>query len=265
MILLLVLKIFMQTKISTNNKCKRMKRSSFIKIGALSVLCCILSSACSSGSKSNQSTASSEESAMPEESVKEEYIPEGWESIWNHIDFKAETEDSKTLCFKITSPSTCMVTYQDLANNADYVFGTVTIPAHVKWKGEVFAVTGINDHSFVGCKNLGKIILPETIKDIGYRPFQGCNSLVSVKLPNSLTEIGDWLFDSCELLESVNIPNSVTSIGKEAFYKCRSLASIELPKNLTKLGNGAFSSCSGLTSITIPNSVTSIGKGAFQN
>lgn len=197
-----------------------MKRSSFIKIGALSVLCCILSSACSSGSKSNQSTASSEESAMPEEPVKVEYIPEGWESIWDHIDFKAETEDSKTLCFKITSPSTCEVTYHDITNNEDYAFGTVTIPAHVNWKGEVLAVTGIHDFSFQNCKNLGKIILPETIERIGISVFNGCKSLVSVELPNSLIVIEDNVFYGCELLESVNIPNSVTSIGQDAFLNC---------------------------------------------
>lgn len=249
-----------------------MKRSSFIKIGALSVLCCILSSACSSGSKSNQSTASSEESAMPEESVKVEYIPEGWESIWNHIDFYADTEEGKTLCFKMTSPSTCMVTYQDKDNNESYAFGTVTIPTHVKWKGEVFAVTGIGDNSFKSCRSLGKIILPETIERIGKSAFGGCDGLssISVKEGNPNYDSRDECNAIIEtktntlILGSTNskIPYGITCIGDNAFSG-KGLTSIKIPDSVTCIGNYAFSGCSGLTSIEIPNSVTSIGYNAF--
>ncbi len=200
---------------------------------------------------------------MPEESVKVEYIPEGWESIWNHIDFYADTEEGKTLCFKMTSPYTCDVTYKDADNNADYAFGTVTIPTHVKWQGEVFAVTGIGMGAFKDCKSLGKIVLPETIEKIGMGAFFNCAYLPSIILPESVKEIGQAAFRDCKMLKSINLPNGLTLLNGLTFYGCRSLESIELPNSLSSISLRVFEGCESLASVKIPKGLTKIGEASF--
>ncbi|MCQ2572424.1 MAG: leucine-rich repeat protein [Treponema sp.] len=86
-----------------------------------------------------------------------------------------------------------------------------------------------------------------------------------VIIPDSVTEIGADAFRGSTSLSSVTIPNAVTKIGRTAFYGCTSLSSITIPDSVTEIGNFAFSSCTSLASITIPDSVTEIGEGVFQN
>ncbi|MBO7168436.1 MAG: leucine-rich repeat domain-containing protein, partial [Bacteroidaceae bacterium] len=107
------------------------------------------------------------------------------------------------------------------------------------------------------------LIIPNSVKSIGYAAFDGCKGLTSVNIPNSVTSIGGFAFSGCSGLTSVTIPNSVTSIGSCAFDGCSGLTSVNIPNSVTSIGSYAFSYCSGLTSVTIPNSVKSIGVGAF--
>lgn len=108
-----------------------------------------------------------------------------------------------------------------------------------------------------------EVVLPKSLKVIGFSAFYHCENLVSVNIPNSVTSIGSYAFCHCSKLTSVTIPNSVTSIGDSAFAVCSSLTSITIPNSVTSIGDSAFSVCSSLTSVTIPNSVTSIGSNAF--
>ena len=89
--------------------------------------------------------------------------------------------------------------------------------------------------------------------------FSDCKSLTSVIIPNSVKVIGYWAFSDCTSLTSVTIPNSVTEIGGFAFSDCTSLKNVTIPNSVTEIGSFAFPGCTSLTSVTIPNSVTEIG------
>ena len=89
------------------------------------------------------------------------------------------------------------------------------------------------------------------------------DKIKKVIIENSVTNIGEYAFMFCSSITSVTIPNSVTSIGEGAFQNCSGLTSVTIPNSVTSIGGFAFMYCKGLTSVTIPNSVTSIGEGAF--
>ncbi len=82
-------------------------------------------------------------------------------------------------------------------------------------------------------------------------------------LPDSISEIGEDAFSKFYSLKSINIPNQVTGIGCKAFFKCKELQNIEFPDSLDYIGDYAFYGCSSLTSITIPASVEEIYDNAF--
>jgi hypothetical protein len=88
------------------------------------------------------------------------------------------------------------------------------------------------------------------MKNIGDGSFIGCKALTSVTIPNSVTSIDGYAFYGCKALASITIPNSVTSIGEYAFYQCSGLTSVTIPNSVTTIGDWAFGICSHLTSIT---------------
>ena len=95
-------------------------------------------------------------------------------------------------------------------------------------------VVEIVDEAFSDCKTLYTIVIPDTVKKIGYAAFKGCSKLEDVVIGCGVTSIGAEAFESCGSLTSITIPDNVECIGFRAFYHCTKLAHITLPF----VGNG---------------------------
>lgn len=124
-------------------------------------------------------------------------------------------------------------------------------------------IESIGYYAFSGCESLKDITLPNSVTTIEFGVFRGCVSLTSVTIPESVTSIGSGLFSGCTNLTSVTIPNSVTSLVSDLFRGCSSLTSVTLPNNIPTIPDYCFSGCSSLPNFTIPNTVTTIGGNAF--
>ena len=110
----------------------------------------------------------------------------------------------------------------------------------------------------------GVVVIPDGTEVIG-RTLKGNTSLKRVVIPDSVTEIGTSAFEGCTGLTSIDIPNSVTEIRGWAFQECTGLTSIVIPDSVTEIGGCAFMGCTGLTSIVIQaaNSAMTIDEEAF--
>lgn len=107
-----------------------------------------------------------------------------------------------------------------------------------------------------------KVVIEKGITSVGCYSFMKCKNLESVQLPNSLKIIGDYAFNECGSLKEIKIPDSVEKIYRNAFALCKKLKSVQLSKNLTELDDDVFK-FTGLTKIVIPDGVKSIGYRAF--
>ena len=87
---------------------------------------------------------------------------------------------------------------------------------------------------FGGCSSLVDVTLPSTLKefeesltlDAGAATFIKCKSLKNIVIPDGVTKLPTILFFECSSLESITIPASVTEIGRAAFGSCEKLKTV---------------------------------------
>lgn len=80
----------------------------------------------------------------------------------------------------------------------------------------VYAENELPSETFMYNKSLKKVILPQSLKVIGYNSFME-SYVEEVVLGDNIIIINDGCFSNCERLKKINIPSSVKQIGKDAF------------------------------------------------
>ena len=90
---------------------------------------------------------------------------------------------------------------------------------------------GVSIKRFRGIGN--SVIIPENIDGlpviaIEKKAFLSCKTLHKIVLPDTVTEIGDWAFAHADKLKTVVIPNHELTRGKELFLGCKRLSEIIL-------------------------------------
>ena len=125
-------------------------------------------------------------------------------------------------------------------------------------------VTAIDDYAFSDCVSLCKIELPSGLKHIGQGAFSGCRSLQDVTIPESVTELGGYAFQGCKSLTAVAIPGSVFEVPEAAFARS-GLQSVTMHEGIIAVGESAFCECESLTDVELPSSLIKIDEEAFSD
>ena len=96
------------------------------------------------------------------------------------------------------------------------------------------------------------------VKKIGKLGFarRFCKKII---LPDSVEEIGERAFINCELLESITVGKGLKKIGPEALKSCHALKEAAFPDGMSEIANNVFSENEELTRIIIPGKDTKIG------
>jgi hypothetical protein len=106
----------------------------------------------------------------------------------------------------------------------------------------------LGDSSLTSCEHTNEIVLNEKLEKIGDYAFP--ENLKRITIGNHLKKIGKFAFQHCKFLEEIKLPESLDSIGDYAFYECSSLCVINIPRKLKRIGKQVFSSCEMLSEIT---------------
>lgn len=109
-----------------------------------------------------------------------------------------------------------------------------------------------------------EVVIPDGIKVIGDFVFEE-SSVKRVIIPDSVTEIGEGAFLQCCVLKEVRLPETLGKMGKSVFNGCSALTSVHFPKGLAEVPESAFRYCESLQEVVLPETVTGIGAYAFQN
>lgn len=139
-------------------------------------------------------------------------------------------------------------------------------------------VKSIGEYAFYGMNNLKTVEFESgsTLENIEQGTFMNCKSLTSISLPESIKRIGVGAFKGCLTLSSFTIGANIEQIEAGAFVECNNLKSINVNS-----GNTNYSSQDGVlfdknktellqypygksgASYTVPASVSEIGAWAF--
>ncbi len=109
---------------------------------------------------------------------------------------------------------------------------------------------GIADQALINHTSFSTVIIPNSVKIIGYKAFTNCqmNTLV---IGSGVTEIGERAFYGCTKLQlaalgaynevsGVMTDSRLESIGDYAFYGCEALKQIKIPSTVKSIGCYAF-------------------------
>ncbi len=147
----------------------------------------------------------------------------------------------------------------------------------------------IADHAFRGCKDVSRVVLPDSLERIGDYAFSGCYSLASLEVGDGIRHIGreafwstdyyntssNWKYDLLYLdnyligasarLTTVTVKDGTLCMADGVFFNCRSLTTVVLPDSLVGIGNAAFEYCQNLKSVTLGEGIAHIGDYAFDS
>ena len=159
--------------------------------------------------------------------------------------------------------------------------------------GKITQLVGVdnNNATFLNCKSLQEVVVPETVTSIGKATFKGCTALTDINFPTGITAIAENALNGCTslVIDDLSLPN-LASLGSNAFYdvsirkisnlgkitalpaasystknfgKKDVLEEVVLPDTLTSIPDSGVRGYTALNSINIPQGVTIIGVSAF--
>lgn len=114
----------------------------------------------------------------------------------------------------------------------------------IQFEAGACPVVAIAPRAFEGCAALRRVILPESLRQIGEMAFSGCSHLRLLTIPGGVQRVGTLAFAKCCQLERVRIEPGVVQLGPSCFSKCAALKRVEMPASVTQIGGGAFFGCS---------------------
>lgn len=115
-------------------------------------------------------------------------------------------------------------------------------------------------------KTVLKVIMPDSVEKMDKAVFDGCENLMEIRFSHSLKEIPAHTCSNCFALEKVIIPEGVTTIGDGAFNSGdipMSYSETKFPETLKSIEMDAFSNNDSVTKISLPDGLESIGTYAF--
>ena len=135
-------------------------------------------------------------------------------------------------------------------------------------------VRTIGRNCFWNCDMIEKIVIPASVRQIGYNPFANCKNVV-LENHSPYYKVQNGILYDASLRELVYCPpkaaegkkvviaETVENIGRSAFTGCDTLKGIILPKGLKFISRSAFSGCTALKEIHIPSGVEDIADWCF--
>lgn len=157
----------------------------------------------------------------------------------------------------------------------DFIFSIITNITDIHFVGTTKFLS--TQGQFQECEGLKKIILPDTIENLGGgKTFINSYSVEEIKLPNNslCTVIPQYFLSNCGNYTELYIPDNFTTIGYAAFggffatedITTKKLKRIYIGTGITSIGDRAFATSNNLEEVTIKATTPpTLHQDAFSN
>ncbi|MBR5012264.1 MAG: leucine-rich repeat domain-containing protein, partial [Clostridia bacterium] len=109
-------------------------------------------------------------------------------------------------------------------------------------------LTNIGALCFYGCTSLRQIHIPSTVTNIQNRAFKG-SGLTSVIVPDTVKTLGYEVFMNCTSLEVVQYTRGASMLNPCMFENCTSLRNFVFTRNMCRIRSRAFYGCTALEGV----------------
>ena len=117
----------------------------------------------------------------------------------------------------------------------------------------------VGPYSFLMCRKLKSIALPDACQFVDTCAFQQCVSMTSIDL-NQIKKLGVQAFWGDSALTSFTFPETLDSIPSHQLVNCVSLTKVEFNNNhLKTLAGSIFMYCTALTEVKFPETIDDMG------
>ncbi len=123
----------------------------------------------------------------------------------------------------------------------------------------------IGEGCFENNDAIGRVVLPDSVREIRENAFRGCVSMQTIELSEKLEVIERGAFESCKKLLKIALPQTVKRMGESAFKRCFKLESFTVNDGLEEIGDMTFYGCKSLKSLELPPETLIKGSLAFFN
>lgn len=89
------------------------------------------------------------------------------------------------------------------------------------------------------------------VTSIGHSAFRDCKFITKIILPDSICQLGPYSFCKCTGLTEFYFGDQVKEIGSHAFYNCWGLYKVFIPGDIREIADGAFKNCDKLRQLNV--------------
>lgn len=193
---------------------------------------------------------------------------EGYYNAGEDLEIPDDALNTKTTLTSLVLPDKLKVIGATAFNDCSNLTGSLILPEGLE---------DVKKAAFKGCRSLtGSLQLPSTLKKLGREKgytgagywdgvFNECGFVCKLILPESLEELGMATFYDCKgLYGELKLPDNLQHIGERAFQNCINLTgSLEIPQGITEIPRECFSGTGLNGNLTLHNGITAIGINAF--
>ena len=123
-------------------------------------------------------------------------------------------------------------------------------------------VTSIGNYQFYGFDDITEVIIPASVKYIGFAPFISCTKLENLYYNGT---IEDWCSVELDSNPMYNRENAYILDENNEYISVKEVKEISIPNTITAIGDKQFEGFINVTSLTIPSTINVIGTSIFSN
>lgn len=172
------------------------------------------------------------------------------ENLTKSVSAAEENEENGEVSYEYDVQEDGTLSLKRLYSNDAY--SKVSVPSEIDGN----TVSKVNGSLFKNDKNVKKVVLPETVKEIGEETFYFASNMEDLTINGVVESIGQHGIYGCAKLETLTFKEGLKTIDRDAIGQCEELTDVYLPSTLESIDSKNFYACASPIKVHVPSGST---------